>query len=72
MSKKSVKKIDTETKQQPMNEQVLSLMNKALSLLESAPQNISVRGGIVKLKLAIGSVTQAGEFQEVEKDGKEE
>jgi hypothetical protein len=41
-----------------------SLVN-AKKLLKSAPQTIEIRGGIIKLDAAIGSIAQAGKFAEV-------
>jgi hypothetical protein len=50
------------------SEKILDLLKEADKMLESAPQNIEVRGGAIKLKLAIGFVSSAGKFAEIKKD----
>jgi hypothetical protein len=59
-------------KKEVFSEEILGLLKKALAMLGHAPQNIAVRGAIIKLDASIGSLSQSGLFNKEKKEGAKE
>ena len=65
--KKTAKKKPSkaEVVKEAYSEQIISLVQKASVLLETAPKTLEVRGATKKLRIALNALTAAGKFAEV-------
>lgn len=65
--KKTAKKKPSkaEVVKEAYSEQIISLVQKASVLLETAPKTLEVRGATKKLRIALNALIAAGKFAEV-------